>query len=115
MKQSTAPAAGDWWVYMLRCADGSLYTGVTTDVLRRWQEHNGGPRGARYTRARRPVALVMWVAVPGRAAAGRLEVRLKALSRTRKEKLIQAVTGVSVANPPGNCLTASTSELENPE
>ncbi|MEP4523110.1 MAG: GIY-YIG nuclease family protein, partial [Alloalcanivorax venustensis] len=44
---------------MLRCADGSLYTGVTTDVLRRWQEHNGGPRGARYTRARRPVALVM--------------------------------------------------------
>ena len=87
MKQSTAPAAGDWWVYMLRCADGSLYTGVTTDVLRRWQEHNDG----------------------------RLEVRLKALSRPRKEKLIQAVTGVSVANPPGNCLTASTSELENPE
>ncbi|MGB1409530.1 GIY-YIG nuclease family protein, partial [Alloalcanivorax venustensis] len=71
MKQSTAPAAGDWWVYMLRCADGSLYTGVTTDVLRRWQEHNDGPRGARYTRARRPVALVMCVAVPGRAAAGR--------------------------------------------
>ena len=79
-------------------------------------EYSGDdPRGARYTRARRPVALVMCVAVSGRAAAGRLEVRLKALSRPRKEKLIQAVTGVSVANPPGNCLTASTSELENPE
>ncbi len=37
----------DWWVYMLRCADGTLYTGVTTDVLRRWNEHNGGPRGHR--------------------------------------------------------------------
>ena len=114
MKQSTA-TAGDWWVYMLRCADGSLYTGVTTDVLRRWQEHNGGPRGARYTRARRPVSLVLCVAVPGRSAAGRLEVRLKGLSRARKERLIRAVTGVSVANPAGNCLTASTSELENNE
>ena len=84
MKQSTAPAVGDWWVYMLRCADGSLYTGVTTDVLRRWQEHNGGPRGARYTRARRPVALVMCVAVPGRAAAGRLELKQKADSSEQK-------------------------------
>lgn len=93
MKQSTAPAGSGWWVYMLRCADGSLYTGVTTDVLRRWREHNDGPRGARYTRTRRPVALVMCVAVPDRAAAGRLEARLKALSRTRKEQLIQAVIG----------------------
>lgn len=76
---------------MLRCADGTLYTGVTTDVLRRWHEHNGGPRGARYTRVRRPVSLVLCVAVPDRAGACRLEARLKALPRGRKERLIRAV------------------------
>ncbi|MBL7251521.1 GIY-YIG nuclease family protein [Alcanivorax marinus] len=100
---------------MLRCADGSLYTGVTTDVLRRWNEHNDGPRGARYTRARRPVALVLCVEVPDRARAGRLEARLKALPRARKERLIRAVTaGASrpVANGAGNCLTADTSKQE---
>lgn len=80
-----------WWVYMLRCADGTLYTGVTTDVLRRWQEHNGSPRGARYTRVRRPVWLVLCVPVPDRAGACRLEARLKALSRARKERLIRVV------------------------
>lgn len=97
-----------WWVYILRCADGSLYTGVTTDVLRRWAEHNGGPRGARYTRARRPVVPVLCVAVPDRAGACRLEARLKALPRARKERLIRAVTGVAVAKGGGNCLTAHT-------
>ncbi|MEO1902187.1 MAG: GIY-YIG nuclease family protein [Alcanivorax sp.] len=104
MKQGTG-----WWVYMLRCADGSLYTGVTTDVLRRWKEHNGSPRGARYTRVRRPVALVLCVEVPDRARAGRLEARLKGLTRARKERLIRAVT---VANGAGSCLTADTSEQE---
>lgn len=87
----------EWWVYMLRCADGSLYTGVTTDVLRRWNEHNGSARGARYTRTRRPVSLVLCVAVPDRARAGRLEARFKALSRARKERLIRAVTAPMVA------------------
>ncbi len=82
-----------WWVYMLRCADDSLYTGVTTDVLRRWEEHNRGPKGARYTRSRRPVLLVLCVPVPDRASACRLEARLKRLSRARKERLIKAVTG----------------------
>lgn len=81
-----------WWVYMLRCADDSLYTGVTTDVLRRWGEHNQGPKGARYTRSRRPVTVVLCVPVPDRASACRLEARLKRLSRARKERLIEAVT-----------------------
>ena len=93
---------------MLRCADGSLYTGVTTDVLRRWNEHNGGTRGARYTRSRRPVSLVLCVAVPDRARAGRLEARLKALPRARKEKLIRATTMPAVAHDGGGCLTAET-------
>ncbi|HCK26896.1 MAG TPA: hypothetical protein DHW52_06875, partial [Alcanivorax sp.] len=60
---------------MLRCADGSLYTGVTTDVLRRWQEHNDGPRGARYTRARRPVTLLISWPFPDRSEASKAEYR----------------------------------------
>ncbi|ASK33181.1 hypothetical protein CEK62_21850 (plasmid) [Alcanivorax sp. N3-2A] len=98
---------------MMRCADGSLYTGVTTDVLRRWLEHNDGPRGARYTRARRPVRPALCVAVPSRAAAGRLEARLKALSRARKERLLQAVFAGAVAKPAGNCLTAANLNMES--
>ena len=47
-----------WYVYLLRCADATLYCGVTTDMERRLREHNAGSRGAKYTRARRPVELV---------------------------------------------------------
>jgi len=93
LSAATDKTPPQWWVYMLRCADDSLYTGVTTDVLRRWQEHNQGPKGARYTRSRRPVVLVLCVPVPDRAGACRLEARLKRLSRARKERLIKAVTG----------------------
>jgi len=79
-----APGAA-WWVYMLRCADGSLYTGITTDVARRVAEHNGeGGLGARYTRSRRPVQLVYQEAVANRAEAARREAAIKRLDRTRK-------------------------------
>ncbi|HMA11088.1 MAG TPA: GIY-YIG nuclease family protein [Steroidobacteraceae bacterium] len=74
-----------WWVYMLRCADGSLYTGITTDVVRRLAEHNGaGGVGARYTRSRRPVELVYAEAARSRAEAARREAAIKRLDRTRK-------------------------------
>ena len=74
-----------WAVYMLRCADGTLYTGITTDVTRRLAEHNGeGGLGARYTRSRRPVALVYVEAAASRAAAARREAAIKRLDRTRK-------------------------------
>jgi putative endonuclease len=74
-----------WWVYMLRCADGTLYTGITTDVTRRIAEHNGeGGPGARYTRSRRPVALVYSEAAADRAEASRREAAIKQLHRTRK-------------------------------
>lgn len=77
------PAA--WWVYMLRCADGSLYTGITTDVDRRLAEHNGdGAAGARYTRSRRPVELVYAEAAASRAEAARREAAIKRLERARK-------------------------------
>lgn len=74
-----------WWVYMLRCADGTLYTGITTDVERRVAEHNGeGAPGARYTRSRRPVELVHVEAAASRAAACRREAAIKQLDRARK-------------------------------
>ena len=74
-----------WSVYMLRCADGSLYTGITTDLARRVAEHNGeGGPGARYTRSRRPVELVYVEAVASRAEAARREAAIKRLDRARK-------------------------------
>lgn len=82
-------------VYIVACADATLYTGVATDVARRVDEHNGrtpaggrSKRGARYTAARRPVALVYQLQVGSRADAGREEARLKSLSRAEKLKLI---------------------------
>lgn len=73
-----------WYVYLLRCADGTLYCGVTTDMARRLDEHNGlKPGGAKYTRTRRPVRVDIYVAQPDRAAACRLEFRVQ---RTRREK-----------------------------
>ena len=71
---------------MLRCADGSLYTGITTEVARRIAEHNGeGGLGARYTRSRRPVQLVY-----AEAAANRAEAAIKKLDRTSKLALCAA-------------------------
>lgn len=81
------PTAADaaWCVYMLRCADGTLYTGITTDIARRVAEHNGeGGPGARYTRGRRPVQLVYVEAAADRAEAARREAAIKRLDRVRK-------------------------------
>lgn len=79
-----------WYVYMLRCVDNSLYTGVTTDVERRLQEHNLSDRlSARYTRARRPVTLVWHESHLDRSSALKREAALKKLSRRAKEKLLK--------------------------
>jgi predicted GIY-YIG superfamily endonuclease len=77
-----------WFVYMLRCADGSLYTGITTDLPRRCRQHNSG-RAARYTRSRLPVRLVYQETVVGRSQAQRREAGIKALSREQKECLLR--------------------------
>ena len=80
-----------WHVYIVRCADGTFYTGVTIDVARRVTEHNGAGRtGARYTRARRPVKLVYQEPVADRSAAGKREHAIKQLTRTAKRALIAA-------------------------
>jgi putative endonuclease len=75
------------YCYMLQCADGTFYTGWTTDPERRLREHNAG-RGAQYTRARRPVRLAYVEAHVDRSAAMRREKALKALTRQRKLALI---------------------------
>jgi putative endonuclease len=78
-----------WQVYVVRCTDGTFYTGITTDVSRRIDEHNAGaPVGARYTRARRPVVLVYQEAADSRSAAASREYHIKQLSRADKERLI---------------------------
>ena len=76
------------FIYIVRCADGTLYTGWTTDVERRIAQHNAGI-GARYTRMRRPVALVYREEAPDRSTAMRREVAIKKLDRERKERLVE--------------------------
>ena len=76
------------FVYIVRCADGTLYTGWTTDVVRRVAQHNAG-RGARYTRTHRPVVLVYHEEAPDRSAAMRRELAIKKLDRERKERLVE--------------------------
>lgn len=77
-----------WWVYLVRCADGSLYCGVTTDVDRRVIEHNKALCGARYTRSRRPVMLVWFEKRRSRSLALKREWAIKQLDRRAKEALI---------------------------
>jgi putative endonuclease len=76
-----------WFVYMVLCADGSYYTGITNQspAQRVW-EHNHSPRGAKYTRSRRPVRSVYCLRVPTRSAAAKREAALKKLSHEEKKK-----------------------------
>ena len=77
----------NWTVYMVRCRDGSLYTGITTDPERRLAEHNSGSGGA-YTRSKKPVAIVYREPAADRSGAQQRERAIKQLSRAQKEKLI---------------------------
>ncbi len=79
-----------WFVYVLRCKDGTLYTGIATDVERRLAEHRGpGGRGAKYLRGRQPLELVMSRSVGARKIALRVEHRIKRLARAEKEALLR--------------------------
>lgn len=80
-----------WHLYLVRCRDGSLYTGITTDVERRLADHDRN-RGARRLRGRGPLQLVFSRAVGDRGAALRLEYRVKRLSRAAKERLVSGET-----------------------
>ncbi|MEW5718771.1 MAG: GIY-YIG nuclease family protein [Chloroflexota bacterium] len=83
MRKATRRAA---FVYLLRCADGTIYTGWAFDVSRRVRDHQRG-NGARYTRARRPVELIYHERLPSRRAAMRREIEIKKMSRARKLRM----------------------------
>jgi len=78
-----------WYLYVVECADGTLYTGISTDVARRFKEHNAG-RGARYTAARRPVTLRASWHFQDRRGAMLAETSLKRRSRKSKKRLLKA-------------------------
>lgn len=77
-----------WWVYILRCRDGTLYTGITDDVERRLKAHNSG-KGAKYTRGRGPVEMVYREQHLNKSAALKREIAIKKLSREEKLTLIE--------------------------
>ncbi len=78
-----------WFVYILRCVDGSLYTGITNDLICRCEQHNAGT-ASRYTRSRLPVVLVYQEAQGSRSVALKRELEIKTLSRQEKESVIRA-------------------------
>ena len=77
-----------WYLYVVRCVDSTLYTGITTDVDRRVREHNASKRGAKYTRARRPVELVWSKEYPNRSEAQKAEYNFKKLFHQQKWEII---------------------------
>ena len=89
MTEKTTTPKPNWFVYYLRCADNSLYAGVTTDLIRRLHEHNTcNKTGAKYTRVRRPVKLVYAETQGNRQLACKREYQLKQLTKVKKEALV---------------------------
>ena len=79
-----------WYVYMVRCNDGTLYTGITNDLEKRIAAHNSGKDGARYTRSRRPVKLVFSEEVDSKSTAAKLEYKIKKMTRAKKKEMINS-------------------------
>ncbi len=85
-----------WYLYMIRCHNGHLYTGVTTDVIRRFKEHaSGGPKAAKFLRGKGPLELAYQEELEDRSAALKREIEVKKLSRLQKLKLISKTTADS--------------------
>ncbi len=95
-----SPAPAPWVVYILRCRDNTLYTGITTDIMRRLAEHNSPAGGCRYTRTRQPVALVYSEAAFSRSEATRRERLIKRLSPAAKRLLLS--TAAQLPSLPDN-------------
>jgi putative endonuclease len=80
----------DWFLYIIRCGDNSLYTGITTDVHRRFAEHRGkGGKGAKYLRGKGPLKLVFKKKTCTRSQALKMESKVKSIKKKEKEKLIK--------------------------
>ena len=101
----------EWAVYILRCGDGSLYTGIAKDVLARVKQHNEG-RGAAYTRTRLPVTLLYHQEGFTRSSALIREAQIKALSRSQKEQIISGIA--EQLTPAGRCRVAEPPEKREP-
>ncbi len=85
-----------WSVYMIRCGDNSLYTGISNDVPKRFEVHqSGSAKAAKYTRNKHPLKLVFSAEIGDKSAASRAEYRLKKLSKRNKELLIRGKTSLS--------------------
>jgi putative endonuclease len=84
----------EYSVYIVRCADGTYYTGIAADVGRRVAEHETSPRGAKYLKGRGPLTLVYSELVGDRSVAARIEYRIKRLNRTDKQALIDGATSL---------------------
>lgn len=83
-------------VYLVRCRDGSLYTGIATDVARRIAEHEDGAKGAKYLRGRGPLTLVYQQEIGDRSLASKIESRIKRLSSTEKSDVENLVRRIAV-------------------
>lgn len=81
-----------YFVYIVRCSDGTLYTGITTDLERRIDEHNSSPKGAKYTRNRRPVTLEYSERCSDKSSASKREYTIKRLTKIEKEELIETAS-----------------------
>ncbi len=80
----------EYFVYIVKCSDETLYTGIATDIRRRLDEHNNSSKGAKYTRVRRPVELVYFEVCEDRSSATKREYFIKKLSKKKKLELIDA-------------------------
>ena len=87
-----------YWVYVLRCGDGTLYTGSTNDPARRLAMHQSG-KGAKYTRSHLPVEMVYQEELPDKSTALRREATIKKMNRAEKLTLIRAAAEISNGNP----------------
>jgi predicted GIY-YIG superfamily endonuclease len=87
-KPKSKPSGEKWIVYIVRCADGTLYTGITKDVARRYQQHNAGT-ASRYTRSRLPVKLIYREVHPSQSSALKREAAIKAMNRREKLTMIR--------------------------
>lgn len=92
----------NWFIYMIRCVDNSLYTGITTNVTKRFQAHESG-KGAKYLKTRRPFELVFQQEVGDRSQASKLEYAVKQLPKKRKELIVQGKL---------NCLSLLEADVE---
>jgi putative endonuclease len=81
-----------YYLYILQCTDKTLYTGITTNLVRRVEEHNSGTLGAKYTRGRRPAKLIFSKKFRTRSTASKVESRIKKLSRREKLDLVKEVS-----------------------